>query len=384
MIPLCVPQICGNEWGYVKECLDSGWISSAGPFVDRFEREIEQYTGAAHAVATSSGTAALHVALKVIGLQPGEEVLVSDFTFIASANAIHYCQANPVFMDADPETWQMDVGKLTHFLHTEMQMCGSQCLNKRTGRRIRAILPVHAFGNACEIDRIVDLAKRFGLAVVEDAAASIGVRYKGQHAGTFGDVGIISFNGNKTVTTGGGGIILTNNPQHARCARYLATTARDDAIEFFHQQVGFNYRMSNMHAALGVAQMEHIEEFLSRKRAIAQKYNETLSCLRGITTMSATPHTEATFWRYVLLLSADTPLSQRKSIVNALIEKGVASQPMWHPIHALPPYEHYQAYEIEHSIRLYARGIALPCSVGLTAGDQERVISVFRQVIAAA
>ncbi|PYS03038.1 MAG: LegC family aminotransferase [Acidobacteria bacterium] len=383
MIPLCIPEIRGNEWKYLKACLDTGWVSSAGPFVDRFEREMAAYVGSPHSIATVTGTAGLHVALKMIGLQPDEEVIVPDLTFVASVNAVRYCQAHPVFMDVDSQTWQMDPEKLERFLTTECEPRESQCFNKLSGRRVRAVLPVHVFGNACEIDRIVDLAKQYGLRVVEDAAGSIGVRYKGRHVGTFGDAGVISFNGNKTITAGGGGMIFTSDPERAKYARYLTTQAKNEGLEFFHMEVGFNYRLSNLHAAIGVAQLELVEEFLEKKRSIAKRYNEAFRDFADITVMPATPHTEAAYWQYMLLLAAGTTIEKRKAVLKGLFDNGVAARPFWHPIHSLPPYKAYQAYQIEHSVRLYERGIGLPCSVGLSSNDLEKAIATFKKVVTA-
>lgn len=381
IIPLSIPEIRGNEWKYIKECLDTGWVSSVGPFVERFEREIAAYVGAEYAVALMNGTAALHVALKVIGLQADEEVIVSNLTFVAPVNAVRYCQAHPVLMDADPQTWQMDVDKVARFLTEECHMEGAACYNKRTGRRVRAILPVHILGLACEIDRIVKLAREHGLRVVEDAAESVGVRFRGRHVGTFGDVGVLSFNGNKILTTGGGGMLVSSNSRYGEYARYLTTQAKDDALEYVHNEVGYNYRLTNIQAALGVAQLEKIEDFISRKRAIAQTYREALCNLPAVRLMPSPPHTEPTYWLYTVLLSEATGLSERKAVIQQLRDMGVEARPLWHTIHNLPPYRGSQAYQIEHSVRLYERGVSLPSSVGLAAEEQQKCIEVLKEVV---
>jgi len=381
VIPLSVPEIRGNEWTYIKECLDTGWVSSIGPFVARFERELAAAVKAPHAVALVNGTAALHIALKLIGVQPEEEVLVSDFTFIAPVNAIRYCQAHPVFVDADLRSWQMDVEKLGRFLSRECEMKEGVCTNKRTGRRVRAVLPVHILGLACEMDRIVELARRFGLGVVEDAAEGIGVRYQGRPVGTFGDVGVFSFNGNKVVTAGGGGMIVTHSESLAEKARYLTTQAKDDELEYIHNEVGYNYRLTNLQAALGVAQLEQLDSFLVRKRAIAQVYAEALRDLKGITLMPSPKETQPTWWLYTFLLREGTPLKERKKILHQLQEAGIGARPLWHPIHSLPPYRDCQGVELEVSDRLYERGISLPSSVGLEQRDLNRCIAAVRQVV---
>ncbi len=380
-IPLSVPEIRGNEWKYIKDCLDTGWVSSVGPFVDRFERELAVYVGAKYAVAVVNGTAGLHAALQVVGLQPDEEVIVSNLTFVAPVNAISYCGAYPILMDADPKTWQMDAEKVARFLAEECEMRSRECYNKRTGRRVRAILPVHILGLACEIDRIVGLAREYHLQVVEDAAEGIGVRYRDQHVGTFGDVGVFSFNGNKIVTTGGGGMIVTNNQAYADCARYLTTQAKDDPLEYVHNEVGYNYRLTNIQAALGVAQLEQLDKFIARKQAIARGYGEAFANLPGITPMPTPPHSEPTYWLYSVLLGEGTTIKERKALIRALNEEGIGSRPFWHTIHDLPPYCNCQAFQIEHSVRLYERGVSLPCSVGLKEGDLERCIEVFKQCV---
>lgn len=381
-IPLSVPEIRGNEWAYIKECLDTGWVSSAGPFVDRFERNLAAAVGAAHAVAVVNGTAALHIALKLIGVQPEEEVLVSDLTFVAPVNAIRYCQAHPVFVDAGLQSWQMDAGKLERFLSRECEKKNGACVNRRTGRRVRAVLPVHILGLACEMDRILDLARRFGLSVVEDAAEAIGVRYRGKQVGTFGDVGVFSFNGNKVVTAGGGGMIVTHSESLAKKARYLTTQAKDDEMESIHKEVGYNYRLTNLQAAVGVAQLEQMDSFLARKRAIAQAYAQALGDLKGITLMPSPEQTQPTWWLYTFLLREGTPLKERKRILHQLQEAGIGARPLWHPIHGLPPYRDCQGVELEVSDRLYERGISLPSSVGLGQRDLERCIAAVRQVVA--
>ena len=245
-IPLCVPEIRGNEWKYVKECLDTNWVSSVGSFVDRFERMLADYIGTIHAVATTSGTAALHIALLVAGVQPDDEVLVPTLSFIAPANAIRYTGAWPVFIDSEPIYWQMDPEKVLDFLEKECRWQGESLLNKTTGRRVKAILPVHILGHPCDIDPIREAAQKYDLAIIEDATESLGAKYKGNMVGRLGDIACFSFNGNKLITTGGGGMIVTNDESWANRARYLSTQAKDDPIEYFHSEIGYNYRLTNI------------------------------------------------------------------------------------------------------------------------------------------
>jgi perosamine synthetase len=380
-IPLCVPQLQGNEWKYLKECLDTGWVSSAGSFVERFERQVAAYVGSKHAVAVVNGTSALHVALRVIGLQPDEEVLVPDLTFVAPVNAIRYCQAHPVLIDADLRTWQMDVGRVARFLTRECEMKGDMCYNKRTGRRVRAILPVHLLGLSCEIDSIIELAGKHGLKVVEDAAEAMGVRFRGCHVGIFGDVGALSFNGNKIITAGGGGMLITNSAAYADYARYLTTQAKDDELEHIHNEIGYNYRLSNIQAAVGVAQVEQIENFIIKKHTIARTYEEAFSDLDDVVPMPTPPHTRPTYWLYTVLLPEKTSLEGRQEVIKRLNEQGIGARPFWHTIHNLPAYRTCQAFEIEHSGHLYRRGVSLPSSVGLSAVDLQRCIVAVKQIL---
>jgi perosamine synthetase len=372
-LPLSVPELRGNEWAYVKECLDTGWVSSAGPFVDRFEREVAAYVGRGRAVATISGTAALHTALYAVGVEPGDEVIVSNLTFVAPANAVRYCGAQPVLMDADPATWQMDVAKLEAFLITRCETRNGVCVNRRTGRRVRAVLPVHVLGLPCEIDRIVDVARRWGLRIVEDACEAMGVRWDGRHVGTFGDAGALSFNGNKIVTTGGGGMVLTESADVERRARYFSTQARDDAAEYVHREIGQNYRLSNLAAAVGVAQLEQLEAFIARKRTIAARYHEAFEQLAGVLPMPRLARARATYWLYTIVLERAT-LAERQAVIARLQEAGIEARSLWHTIHDLPPYSDCEAFEIDHSVALYERAISLPSSAGLRDADIVRVI----------
>ena len=269
-IPLSVPCLAGNEWAYVKECLDTNWVSSVGAFVDRFEGMAAAALGVGHAVATMNGTAALHIALKLAGVEADDEVVVSDLTFIAPANVVRYLGAWPVFVDAEPRYWQMDPQKLRDFLRKECDFAGGTLKNRHTGRRVAALLPVHILGHPCDMDPILEEAGAFGLPVVEDATESLGVRYNGRPAGSFGRMACLSFNGNKILTTGGGGMLVTNDAELARRARHLTTQAKDDTVEYIHGEVGFNYRLTNVLAAIGVAQMEQLESHVADKRATAE------------------------------------------------------------------------------------------------------------------
>lgn len=378
-IPLCVPEIDGNAWAYTKACLDTGWVSSVGSFVDRFERSLAEYVGVPHAVATLNGTAALHIALLAAGIQPDDEVLVSALTFIAPANAIRYCGAWPVFMDADPSYWQMDPQKVNDFLKTECVWRGDKLWNRRTNRRVRAVLPVHILGHPCDMGPILELARRYELIVVEDATEALGAVYKGQKVGNLGDVACFSFNGNKIITTGGGGMIVTRNEAWARRAKHLTTQAKSDPVEYIHDEIGYNYRLVNLLAALGCAQMERLDAYIVRKREIADRYRRFLKDLPDITCMRTAEWAESTEWMFTIYLSPDASCDRRR-LLNALQAQNIQTRPLWCPLHRLPMYAAAGRYRIEVADRLHEGCLSLPCSVSLGSQDQERVIGAIDRI----
>ncbi|MFM7869285.1 MAG: aminotransferase class I/II-fold pyridoxal phosphate-dependent enzyme, partial [Planctomycetaceae bacterium] len=271
-LPLSEPCLQGNEWQYVKECLDSGWISSVGAFVNRFEQRVAEYVGVKHAVATVNGTSALHAAMLTAGVEPGDEVLVSTLTFIATVNAIRYVGAHPVLIDSEPRWWQMDPQLVRDFLRRECRSENGELRNRVTGRRVRAIMPVHVLGHPVDLPAITAECESYGLRLIEDAAESLGASLQWKKIGATSDLACVSFNGNKTITCGGGGMILTNSQADAERARYLTTQAKDDAVEYIHNEVGFNYRMTNVLAAIGLAQLEQLDGFVRRRREIAAYY----------------------------------------------------------------------------------------------------------------
>ncbi len=373
-IPNAVPFLGGNEWQYLKECLDSNWVSSVGPFVDRFERELAAWVGVHHGVATVNGTAALHVGLLLAGVEPGDEVLVPALTFIATANAIHYCGAVPVFVDAEPRTWTIDPEKVADFLGRECEVRNGRVVNRATGRRVRALLPVHLYGHPADLDALLELTTRLPLALVEDTAEALGAVYKGRRVGARGPVGCLSFNGNKIITTGGGGMILTDDEALARRARYLTTQARDEGAEWVHREVGFNYRLTNIQAALGVAQLEQLDRFLASKRETARAYTAALERLGGADPLGEAPWASSSFWMYSTLLDPGRYGDVRALIARAGAE-GIQLRPLWRPLHRQPVFAGHQAYRVEVADRLYARGVSLPCSVGITPEERDRVVA---------
>jgi perosamine synthetase len=373
-IPNAVPHLGGNEWKYLKECLDTNWVSSVGPFVDRFEREVAAYVGVPHAVATVNGTAALHVALLGAGVEPGDEVLVPSFTFIATAHAVVQCGAHPVFLDCEPVSWGLDPGKTVDFLARECVVKGGQVVNRTSGRVVRALLPVHLYGHPCDLDPLLEIAATFPIALVEDATEVLGARYRGRRVGSHGLAGCLSFNGNKIITTGGGGMVLTHDERLAARVRRLTTQGRTDAVEFIHEEIGFNYRLTNIQAALGVAQLEQLDGFVDSKRGTARAYTEALTRLGGVEPLAEPPWAFSTFWMYSVLLDPGA-WGDVRPLIAAADAAGIQLRPLWRPLHRQPAFSDRQAYRVEVADRLYERGISLPCSVGITAEQRARVIA---------
>ncbi|HZJ50135.1 MAG TPA: LegC family aminotransferase [Actinomycetota bacterium] len=380
-IPLCVPHLAGNEWLYVKECLDTNWVSSVGLFVDRFEREMAEVADTKYAVATVNGTAALHTALMLAGVEPGDEVLVSDLTFIAPANAIRYMGAHPVFVDAEPDYWQMDVRKLKDFLERGCDTTARPLRNKATGRRVRALLPVHILGSVCDMGSIVELGNRFGLPVIEDATEALGAKYGGHPAGSLGVIGCFSFNGNKILTTGGGGMLVTNDETLAQRARYLTTQAKDDPQEFVHGEVGYNYRLPNVLAAIGCAQLEQLDRFIARKREIAAAYTDALADLPGVAPMREPLETFSTFWLYTICLDEPRARLGSRDLMKALNIEGIQARPLWQPMHMSPAHPGASATDCTVAERLNRECLSIPCSAGITEPQQQTVGAILREML---
>jgi perosamine synthetase len=373
-IPLSVPEIHGNEWSYVKECLDTGWVSSVGSFVERFEAEMARATATRFAVATVNGTAALHVALLVAGVKPDDEVLVSTLTFIAPANAVRYVGAWPVFVDADPTTGQMDPALMGEFLKRRCASRGGEAFDRETGRRVKAIIPVHILGHPVDMDPVLELARRYGLAVIEDATESLGAMYRDRRVGQLGDSACFSFNGNKIITTGGGGMIVTDDEALAKKARYLTTQAKDDAVEFIHYEVGYNYRLTNVLAAIGVAQLERLPEYIERKRRIAARYTESLKDVPGVSLFGEAPWARATFWMSVVRIDPEAFGADSRALLRALEARRIQTRPLWQPIHLSRA--HAGSIRVGGAVAesLNRECLTLPCSVGLSLEEQEEVI----------
>ncbi len=333
------PSFNGNEQRYVHECIASTFVSSVGQYVDRFERELAAFTGARRAVAVVNGTAALQVALQLAGVQAGDEVLVPALTFVATANAVHYLGAKPHFVDSSQKTLGLDPAALKDWLKHIGERTADGTRNRETGRRIRAMVPMHTFGHPCDIDGLLALAQDYQLQLVEDAAESLGSYYHGRHTGTFGLLGTLSFNGNKTITTGGGGAILTNDERLADHAKHLTTTAKKShRWEYVHDEVGYNFRMPNLNAALGCAQLEQLPDFLASKRRLTEKYLQAFSDQPQMRLMTEPTGCQSNYWLQTLIL--DEAIShQRDAILEATNDAELMTRPAWNLMHHLPAYQ---------------------------------------------
>jgi perosamine synthetase len=360
-VPLHEPRFSGNEKKYLMDCIETTYVSYVGEYVGRFEDTIRQFTGAKYAVAVSSGTAALHVAILLAEVAPGDEVITQPLTFVATANAISYCGAQPLFVDVERSTLGLDPDKLNDFLiNNSILKLDGKCYNKTTGSKIAACVPMHTLGHPVRIDQIVEICQIYHIPVIEDAAEALGSFYKGQHAGTFGDMGILSFNGNKPVTTGGGGMIITNDKTHAEKAKHLTTTAKQPhPWEFIHDDVGYNYRMPNINAAVGCAQMECFAEVLENKRTTAQMYNRFFQEI-GMPFITEPAHARSNYWLNAIVLK---DRQEREQFLAYSRGKGIQTRPIWRLMPNLPMYCHCQCTHLETAQWLEDRLVNIPSSV---------------------
>jgi perosamine synthetase len=361
------PSFNGNEWLYLKECLDSTFVSSVGKFVDRFEVDLANFTGAKHAVAVVNGTAALHIALKLAGVQTGDEVLLPALTFVATANAVTYCNATPHFVDSETCTLGMDAAKLRDYLTRHTEQRAGQCINRATGQVIRALVPMHTFGHPVDVEGLLAIAYDLNIALVEDAAESLGSYYHGQHTGTFGLLGTLSFNGNKTITTGGGGAILTNDTVLARYAKHLTTTAKlPHAWEYSHDEIGYNYRLPNLNAALGCAQLEQLPAMLAAKRELFTRYQTAFSQVVGLKLKAEPAQCQSNYWLQTLLLDTDHA-DQRDVVLKATNDAGFMTRPVWILMHELAPFKDCPSMDLAIAQSLTQRLINIPSSASLAS-----------------
>jgi perosamine synthetase len=364
-VALHEPRFAGNEWDYLKDCLDSTFVSSVGRYVDRFEADLAAYTGARHAVAVVNGTAALHIALQLAGVQEGDEVLVPALTFVATANAVAYCGAIPHFVDSEERTLGLDPQALRDYLGATTELRDGNCVNLVTGRVIRAVIPMHAFGHPLDIEGVLALARDFHLEVVEDATESLGSTIHGKHTGTFGRMGVLSFNGNKVITTGGGGAILTDDPELARHAKHLTTTAKlPHRWAYVHDEIGYNYRLPNINAALGCAQLEQLPGFVDVKRKLHQRYRVALDGIPNVRLFAEPEGCQSNYWLQTLLL--DEPYADlRDELLQATNDAGLMTRPVWQLMNRLPAYQACPSMPLPVSESLEKRIINLPSSVTL-------------------
>jgi perosamine synthetase len=364
-LTLHTPRFSGNEWTYLKECLDSTFVSSVGKFVDRFEDDLANFTGAKRAVAVVNGTAALHVALRLAGVEAGDEVLLPALTFIATANAVAYCQATPHFVDSEERSLGMDAVALREYLSSITEIRNNQCINRSTGRVIRAMVPMHTFGHPVDIDALLAIAHDFHLQLIEDAAESLGSTVGGQHTGTFGLMGTLSFNGNKTITTGGGGAILTNDVELGKRAKHITTTAKlPHRWNFVHDEVGFNYRLPNLNAALGCAQLEQLPGFLRDKRRLFEQYRAAFANVSGVHLVAEPVGCSSNYWLQTLLLDV-SHADQRDAVLAATNDAGLMTRPIWALMNSLPMYANVPKTPLPVAESLERRVINIPSSVGL-------------------
>lgn len=361
-IALHEPCFCGNEWSYVKECLDTGWVSSVGKYVDLFEQRLAEITGAKKAVALVNGTAALHICLLIAGVEANDEVLIPTLTFIATGNAVKYCNAIPHFADSELSTLGLAAHKLDDYLAEISVMKNGACINKKTGRRIKAVVPMHTFGHPVDIEGIMALCQKYNLVFVEDAAESLGSYYNNKHTGNFGHIAALSFNGNKTVTTGGGGAILTNDENLAKLAKHLTTQAKvPHRWEFNHDMVGYNYRLPNINAALGVAQLESLDKFIANKRALAEKYRIAFQNLEGVDFVVEPSNSKSNYWLNALLLSADNA-KYRDEILEITNQNNISTRPAWNLLHTMPIFADCPRMDCSTAVSIAQRLINIPSS----------------------
>jgi len=359
-IPLHEPRFVGNEKKYLNECIDSTFVSSVGKFVDEFEEKITNYTGIQYAIATSNGTSALHISLLLANVERNNEVITQPLTFVATCNAISYCGAQPVFVDVDRDTMGLSPSALKEFLENNTSVKNQQCVNNKTGRVIKACVPMHTFGHPCRIDEIKDICDKYHIFLIEDAAESVGSFYKNKHTGNFGQVGVMSFNGNKIITAGGGGCIITNDKTLAKKAKYLTTTAKvPHKWDFYHDMVGYNYRMPNLNAALLVAQLENLDNFIHSKRKLADVYEEFFKAT-DYTFVKEPIGCKSNYWLNSIVLKNK---QQRDEFLNETNLQNVMTRPIWILMNKLPMFEYTQCGDLKNSEWLEDRVVNMPSSV---------------------
>jgi aminotransferase in exopolysaccharide biosynthesis len=379
MIPLSVPYVEGNEWEYVKKCLDTGWISSAGAYVNSFEDKVKDFVGAKYGIACMNGTAGLHVAQILLGIGENDHVLAPNITFVATLNAIKYSGATPILIDIDANNWQMDLGLLRTFLEEKTEKRTAKDGNiysfyKKSGRPIKAIMPVHVLGNIGDVDTLIEITQEFNLEIIEDSTESLGSTYKGRHTGTYGKIGVFSFNGNKIISTGGGGVIVTNDEAIAERAKHITTTAKTSSLDYIHDEVGYNYRMVNVLAAIGVAQMEVFPEILDRKQKMDAFYRKNLKGVGDIEFQEVIEDVKANCWLFTFRTN------KMRGLLKYLNDNGVQSRPFWMPMNQLNMYKDVPYFSHNDiSSQIYESCISIPSSAGITEEQLQTTVDTIKE-----
>lgn len=383
MINLSVPNLSMDILDNLKECLESGWVSTGGRFIPEFETKVKNYMKTKCAAGVQSGTAGLHMSLQVLGVQRDEEIFVPTLTFIAAVNPTTYLGASPIFIDCD-DSLCIDPLKLEKFCSEECDFKEGVLVNKKTNKKIRALVVVHVFGNMADMEKIMDIAKKYNLKVLEDATEALGTyytegRYKGKYAGTIGDIGVLSFNANKIITTGGGGMVVGDNEELVEKVRFLSSQAKKDTLYFIHDEIGYNYRMLNLQAALGTSQIDQLESFIETKIKNYNIYKEELEKIEGLEILPFEKGIRANHWFYSLKIDKEKYGIGRDELLQKLVDAGIQTRPIWGLIHQQKPYTVYQNYEIEKALYYYDRILNLPCSSNLTEKEVYQVIEKIRE-----
>ena len=379
-ISLSTPNLCGNEWTYIKKCLDDNFVSSAGQFVDEFENQFTKYLGVKNAIAVMNGTSALHMSLLLSGVSQNDEVLVPNLTFVAPLNAVSYLGAHPVLLDSSWDSLGLCPLKLKQFLEKNCSLINGKCFNKKTERFIKAIIPMHTLGTSVDMNPILDLSKKYQLKVVEDASEALGAMYKNKFLGTLGDFGCYSFNGNKIITSGGGGMIVTNNESLAKKAKHISSTAKvSKSLHFVHDEIGYNYRMVNILAALGLAQFENLDYFLNIKRRNAEIYFERLKGSEKFNFFMPPNNLDTNHWFYALILKDDASLNRDK-VIDFFIKNGIDVRPLWTLMEDLPMYKGCFKGDLKTSREIRKRVINLPCSTSLKEEDIHHISNIIETI----
>ena len=375
MLLLSGPNMGGNELNYITECIETGWVSSVGSYVDKFEKITAEFAGTKYAVATSSGTTALHMCLILMGVNDNDLIIAPNITFVATLNSIRYTGASPVLIDVDEINWQMDLDLFEEFLMTETMQKDGSCFHKKTGKRIPLVMPVHVLGNMCDMERLIDIAKKYNLIIIEDSTEALGSYYKGRHAGSFGLLGTFSYNGNKIITTGGGGMIVTDNESLAKRAKHLTTQAKSDSFEYMHDEIGYNYRLVNVAAAMGVAQMEQLPGFLKRKEEIIRFYKNELCGVGDIEFQEVSADVKPNWWMPTI------KSAKQRELLKVLNDNKMQSRPFWVPMNQLPMFKDDIFYNrTNRSEFLYRTCLSIPCSTNITNEDLKAVSDKIKTV----